>query len=103
MSAAAGFSAISHHACSFLGALALSMVSFVTQADPGDTELASVHYAPASENNYMRLFDISSDGRYVVFRSASPAFVSNDTNGTPDVFVRDRLGGRTFRANLSTT
>jgi Tol biopolymer transport system component len=34
--------------------------------------------------------DVSSDGRYVVFVSAATNLVAGDTNGQPDVFVRDR-------------
>lgn len=35
-------------------------------------------------------FPLSADGRYVVFSSAAPNLVDGDTNGTWDVFVRDR-------------
>ncbi|HUQ40829.1 MAG TPA: hypothetical protein VM030_11815 [Acidimicrobiales bacterium] len=47
------------------------------------------------------LLSISSDGRYVVFKSASSNLVTGDTNGVTDVFVRDRLRGVTTRVNLS--
>ncbi len=33
---------------------------------------------------------ISSDGRYIAFNSWATNLVSNDTNGKPDIFVRDR-------------
>ena len=36
-------------------------------------------------------------------RFDSPAFVTGDTNGVLDLFVRDRFGGSTVRANRSTT
>jgi hypothetical protein len=35
---------------------------------------------------------ISTDGRYVVFSSSSTNLVLGDTNGTTDIFVRDREG-----------
>jgi Tol biopolymer transport system component len=38
---------------------------------------------------------ISGDGRYVAFASFSPTLVSNDTNGTGDVFVHDLQSGVT--------
>lgn len=43
---------------------------------------------------------ISSNGRYVVFRSASNDLVSGDTNGQVDVFVRDLQTGQYERVNL---
>ena len=39
--------------------------------------------------------DISADGRYVAFTSAAGNLVRRDTNGRPDVFVRDRHTGTT--------
>lgn len=39
--------------------------------------------------------DISADGRYIVFLTAASDFVSGDTNGVTDVFVRDRKLGTT--------
>jgi len=38
---------------------------------------------------------ITPDARYVVFASAASNLVPGDTNGTPDVFRRDRATGRT--------
>ena len=43
---------------------------------------------------------ISSDGRYVAFTSAATNLVPNDTNGTYDVFVRDRKAGLTERVSV---
>jgi Tol biopolymer transport system component len=45
---------------------------------------------------------ISGDGRYVAFESESPVFVPHDTNGTSDVFVRDRRTGKTERVSVGT-
>jgi Tol biopolymer transport system component len=46
---------------------------------------------------------ISADGRYVAFASAATNLVANDTNGTVDVFVRDRVAGTTKRVSVSST
>lgn len=46
---------------------------------------------------------LSSDGRYVVFKSASNNLVASDTNNADDVFVRDRLLGTTIRVSISPT
>jgi Tol biopolymer transport system component len=40
--------------------------------------------------------DISSDGRFVAYRSAAPNLVPGDTNGAPDVFLFDRLNNTTL-------
>jgi hypothetical protein len=39
--------------------------------------------------------DISSDGRFVAYRSAADNIVPFDTNGVPDVFLYDRVKGTT--------
>ena len=44
---------------------------------------------------------ISADGRYVVFLSFANDLVSGDTNGNPDVFVRDILSGTTSLVSMS--
>jgi murein DD-endopeptidase MepM/ murein hydrolase activator NlpD len=46
---------------------------------------------------------ISADGRYVAFNSLAENIVSNDTNGTYDVFVHDRQTGTTTRASVSSS
>jgi Tol biopolymer transport system component len=43
------------------------------------------------------------DGRYVAFVSAADNLVPGDTNGIPDVFVRDMQTGRTTLASVGTT
>jgi Tol biopolymer transport system component len=45
--------------------------------------------------------DISDDGRRVAFASNASNLVPNDANGATDVFVRDRLDGRTSRVSLA--
>ena len=46
---------------------------------------------------------ISSDGRFVVFKSASPSLVPNDTNDAPDVFVYDMERNRVERVSVDST
>jgi Tol biopolymer transport system component len=44
---------------------------------------------------------ISANGRYIAFSSDAPNLVDGDTNGTADVFVRDRVAGTTERVSVS--
>jgi Tol biopolymer transport system component len=46
---------------------------------------------------------ISADGRYVAFWSMASNLVAGDTNGTWDVFVRDRTAGTTERVSLDSS
>jgi Tol biopolymer transport system component len=45
---------------------------------------------------------ISAGGRYVVFDSYAEDLVEHDTNGEPDVFVRDLVAGQTLLASVGT-
>ena len=44
---------------------------------------------------------LSGDGRYVAFESSATNLVTSDTNGSSDVFVRDRQTGTTRRVSLT--
>jgi Tol biopolymer transport system component len=46
---------------------------------------------------------ISSDGRYVAFHSDMTNLVPRDTNGVFDIFVHDRVTGKTQRVSVSST
>ncbi len=46
---------------------------------------------------------LSADGSVVAFESHSPNLVAGDTNGTKDVFVRDRAAGVTTRVSVSSS
>ena len=46
---------------------------------------------------------ISDDGRIVAFESAAPDLVRSDGNGVKDVFVHDRVTGKTTRVSVSST
>lgn len=75
---------------------------FVRDRQAGTTDIVSLtstggfsqggeNFGPAS---------ISADGRFVAFYSRATNLVPNDTNGTTDVFLRDRLLQTTVRASL---
>src|SRR6185436_4659490 len=64
------------------------------------TERVSVSTSGAEGNADSRVTSISRDGRFVVFYSSSSNFVAGDTNGTRDVFLRDRLIGSTERVSI---
>jgi Tol biopolymer transport system component len=99
----------------------VAFVSFATNLVPGDTngsfdvfvhdrvtgwtERVSVSSAGAQQTG-VPVFDsatpaISADGRFVAFDSTAPNLVPGDTNGTYDVFVRDRAAGTTERVSLT--
>ncbi|MAW60577.1 MAG: calcium-binding protein, partial [Planctomycetes bacterium] len=46
---------------------------------------------------------LSADGMIVAFQSSAPNLVAGDTNGTRDIFVRDRQAGTTVRVSVSST
>ena len=46
-------------------------------------------------------FELSSDGRYVVFGSFDSNLVANDNNGTNDIFVRDLVMGTTELVSIA--
>lgn len=46
---------------------------------------------------------VSADGRYVVFPSAATNLVPGDSNGSVDMFVKDRVTGAVTRANTTAT
>jgi len=65
------------------------LVSLSTNGDAGDGESRSATTTP--------------DGRYVAFVSAATNLVAGDTNGLPDVFVRDLQAGLTTLASIGAT
>jgi len=71
-------------------------------------DLATGQYAIVSRNSSGTRanapaipYDISHDGRFVVFGSSAANLVSNDTNGQYDLFLRDRQTGKTERVSLA--
>jgi hypothetical protein len=67
---------------------------FVHDRQTGTTERVSVG-TNGQANDQSSNGSISADGRYVAFLSSATNLVPNDTNGVPDVFVRDRQTGKT--------
>jgi Tol biopolymer transport system component len=65
------------------------------------TKLVSVNSAELRGNGASLDAGISAAGRYVVFSSGSTNLVGADTNGSNDIFVRDRRGGTTRRVSLT--
>jgi Tol biopolymer transport system component len=70
---------------------------FVRDVAGAKTRRISVSSDGAQANGPSRIDDISSDGRYIVFRSAATNLVPRDTNHHVDVFVRDLTAATTRR------
>jgi uncharacterized membrane protein len=73
---------------------------FIHDRQDGTTTRVSVDTAGAEGNGDSWSSVISSDGRYVAFYSVASNLVTGDTNGQPDVFVRDRQSGTTTRVSV---
>ncbi len=75
-------------------AIVLMMACVVLGALPGMaavTERVSVSSTGEEGNSGSEYPAVSADGRFVAFQSFASNLVAGDTNGTTDVFVRDRL------------
>jgi Tol biopolymer transport system component len=76
---------------------------FVRDMQIGTIERVSVTNGGGQANGSSYLScarSISADGRYVVFASSANNLVSGDTNGSMDVFVRDRVSQTTKRVSV---
>lgn len=73
---------------------------FVSEWQSGAIELASRSGTGAPANAISFLPDLTADGSQVAFKSEAFNLVPNDTNGVPDVFVRDRGAGTTQRVSV---
>lgn len=71
------------------------------------TERVSIGASGVEQNPggsiYGLWFQISADGRVVAFQSEAANLVADDTNGSIDVFVRDRQAAKTERVSVSST
>src|SRR5689334_12495369 len=76
---------------------------FVRNLATGATERVSVSSGSAQGNDISFSPAVSTDGRFVAFRSFASNLVPGDTNATDDVFVRDRQAGTTERVSVSST
>jgi len=75
----------------------------VRDRQSGTTERVSVSSVGAQANYGSYYPAISADGRFVIFDSDASNLVSGDTNGIIDVFLRDRLTGKTERVSLDSS
>jgi Tol biopolymer transport system component len=76
---------------------------FVRDVVNGTTTLVSVSTNGAGGNGVSRSSVMTPDGQYVAFVSAASNLVGGDTNGIPDVFVRDLQAGTTTLASVGAT
>ncbi|MCW3014752.1 MAG: hypothetical protein JWO02_1844 [Solirubrobacterales bacterium] len=96
--------------------LVVAFVSSATNLVPDDTNGAFDVFAREQDGPMVRVSiardggqangpsfqpDISADGRYVAFTSIATNLVPDDTNGQPDVFIRDLKAHTTRRVSLS--
>ena len=68
---------------------------FLRDLKNNTTELVSLSSGGGITNGSTSFYDISSDGRYVVFSNDGTNVVPGDTNGVTDIFLRDRKLGTT--------
>jgi Tol biopolymer transport system component len=73
---------------------------FVRDRAEGTTTLVSISSAGAHANGPSRQPALSANGRFVAFRSDASNLVSDDTNGTGDIFVHDLLSDETTRVSI---
>ena len=76
---------------------------FLRDRKTGTTQLVSVARGGGRGNGVSGGSAISPGGRYVAFASFASDLVPRDTNGTPDVFVRDRRTQATRRVSTSSS
>jgi hypothetical protein len=74
---------------------------FIHDRQTGLTELVSVSSDETQGDAQSTTPSVSGDGQVVAFWSQATNLVPGDTNGRPDVFVRDRVAGTTERASVS--
>ena len=73
---------------------------FVRDRQAGTTERVSVRPGGNQANGVSGYPSISADGQLVAFTSIAPNLVAGDTNGTHDIFVRDRQHHTTTRVSV---
>jgi hypothetical protein len=73
------------------------------EAGAASTERVNVGGCAAQANHESLSPSISPDGRYVTFGSQATNLVANDTDASPDAFVRDRQTGVTQRVSVGSS
>ena len=75
---------------------------FVHDRVKGTTKLANpgLGGTPPDGGSRVGHTSFSTDGRYLVFELAATNLVPGDTNGTTDIFLRDRVKGTTERVSV---
>jgi Ca2+-binding RTX toxin-like protein len=76
---------------------------FVRDLSTNTTTRASVGSAGNQANGASFDVSISSNGRFVAFRSGASNLVPGDTNNNDDIFVRDTIDNTTTRVSVSST
>jgi Ca2+-binding RTX toxin-like protein len=74
---------------------------FVRDTLTNTTTRVSVDSAGNQANDASDRVSISADGRFVAFTSGASNIVPGDTNGDPDIFVRDTLTNTTTRVSVN--
>ena len=74
---------------------------FVHDLLTGITEIITLDTNGEGTNNNSTDPSISSDGRFVAYRSFASDLVANDTNDQADIFVHDRQENATVRINVN--
>ena len=73
---------------------------FLRDMVAGITTLISVNTNGVVASGQSRDAVMTPDGRYIAFTSEAGDLVAGDTNGIPDIFVRDVIGGTTVVASV---
>lgn len=74
---------------------------YLRDTTTGETRRVSVATGGGQGNGVSDSPSISSDGRYIAFRSDANNLVANDFNAQSDVFVHDRVAATTVRVSVS--
>lgn len=73
---------------------------FLRDRSTGTTERLSVASDGTQADDGSSRVELTPDGRFAAFQSEASNLVAGDTNGSSDIFVRDRLLGTTERVSL---
>ncbi|MEQ1871678.1 MAG: Ig-like domain-containing protein, partial [Vicinamibacterales bacterium] len=96
------FTATDTHGAASTGTALVTVVAGGPQW-PGQTIRASVTGGGGEAFSSSSSVALSGDGRFVAFVSSASNLVGGDTNGSDDVFVRDRSTGAVQRVSVSTS